>query len=144
MVNLFVDRIWRRPTYTIGTFAIGGMLLCNTLEDPDRDLNKDGDLEDVGECKVYGETAIPYGRYPVIVSWSPKLKRELPLIMDVKHFTGIRIHRLSTAKGTLGCVGVGENTAKGRLTNGEYWEKKITAMLKAYILAGEKVYINIV
>lgn len=144
MINLFVDRIWRQPTYTIGRFGVGDKVLCNTLEDIDRDLNKDGDLEDPGECKVYGETAIPYGRYPVTVTYSPKLKRDLPLIMDVKHFTGIRIHRVSTARGTLGCVGVGENTAKGRLTNGEYWENKITAMIKAYIAAGEKVYINII
>jgi len=144
MINLFVDRIFLKPTYTIGNFLIGSTLFCNTLEDSVRDYNKDGDLDDLGEMKIYGETAIPYGRYPVTVSYSPKLKRELPLIMDVKHFTGIRIHKVSTALGTLGCVGIGENTSKGRLTNGEYYEKKLIAMLKEYIKAGEKIYINII
>lgn len=144
MINLFVNRIWLKPTYTIGNLTIGDEFFCNTLEDKVRDLNKDGDLEDLGESKIYGETAIPYGRYPVIVTYSQKLKRELPLILDVKHFVGIRIHKLRSAKGTLGCVGIGENTDIGILTNGDYYEKKLVAMLKAYIKQGEEIYINIV
>lgn len=133
-----------KPTYTIGRLAIGDRHFCDVLEDPVRDLNKDGDLTDVGEMKIPGETAIPYGRYKVVVTMSPKFKRELPLILDVKHFTGIRIHRGATAKNTDGCVLVGDNTAIGRLTNGEYYERKLTAMLKAYISAGEIVFINII
>jgi hypothetical protein len=144
MINLFLNRLFCKPTHTVGKLSIGERYFCDTLEDPVRDFNKDGDLEDEGETKIYGETAIPYGRYKVDVTFSPKFKRNLPLIMDVKHFIGIRIHRGRTVFNTSGCVLVGENTTKGELTNGEYYENKLTAILKAYIFAGEKIYINVV
>ncbi len=144
MINLFLERTFCKPTHTVGNLSIGTHFFSNTLEDPVRDYNKDGDLEDEGEMKIYGETAIPYGRYQVIVSYSPKFKRELPLIIDVKHFIGIRIHRGRTVKNTAGCVLVGENTKKGELSKGEEYEKKLTSILKAYINAGEKIYINII
>jgi len=144
MINLFLERLFCKPTHTVGVLSIGDRPFCNTLEDPVRDYNKDGDLEDEGEMKIYGETAIPYGRYKVDVTYSPKFKRDLPIILDVKHFIGIRIHRGRTVKNTAGCVLVGDNTKKGELSNGEYYEKKLTAMLKAYKTAGEELYINIV
>lgn len=144
MINLFLERMFLKETYCIGTLAIGEVHFCDTLEDKVRDYNKDGDLEDEGETKIYGETAVPYGRYRVIVTYSNRLKRELPLILDVRHFTGIRMHKLRSAKGTLGCVGLGDNTAKGILTGGEYYEKKLTSLLKGYIKAGEEIWINIV
>ena len=144
MINLFLNRLFCKPTHTVGRLSIGERYFCDTLEDPVRDFNKDGDLEDEGEIKIYGETAIPYGRYKVDVTFSPKFRRDLPLIMDVKHFIGIRIHRGKTVFNTSGCVLVGENTTKGELTNGEYYENKLTAILKAYIFAGEKIYINVV
>lgn len=144
MINLFLKRLYFKPTYTIGELYVGDKLLCSTLEDTVRDKNKDGDLDDLGEYKIYGETAIPYGRYEVRVTYSPKLKRDLPLVLDVKHFVGIRIHRGATNANTLGCILVGENTQKGRLTNGAYHENKIVNMLKAYTQAGETIYLNII
>lgn len=144
MINLFLERMFLKESYCIGMLSIGTMHFCDTLEDKVRDLNKDGDLDDEGEGKVYGETAIPYGRYRVVVTYSHRLKRELPLILDVQHFTGIRMHKLRSAKGTLGCVGLGDNTGKGILTNGEYYEKKLTSIIKEATLRGERVWINIV
>jgi hypothetical protein len=144
MINLFLYRIFLNPLYSIGNLAIGERQFCNTLEDAVRDYNKDGDLDDLGEIKIPGETAIPYGRYPVIVTYSPKFKRKLPLIVDVKHFSGIRIHSGNSAKDTAGCILVGDNTSIGRLTNSSYYEKKITAILMAYLGAGEEVFINII
>lgn len=144
MKELRLERKYLKETYTIGQLFVDGEFFCDTLEDPVRDLNKDGDLEDAGEFKIYGETAIPYGRHRVIVSDSPKLKRELPLILDVKHFTGIRIHKGVSALSTLGCVCIGENNKPGRLTNGKFYEDKLVAMLKEYIASGEEIYIDIV
>jgi hypothetical protein len=144
MINLFLNRLFCKPTHTVGNLSIGTNFFCNTLEDKVRDLNEDGDLTDPGEIKVYGETAIPYGRYQVVVTYSPKFNRELPLILDVKHFIGIRIHRGRSIANTSGCVLVGENTSKAILTNGEYYERKLTAMLKAYISVGELIYINVI
>jgi hypothetical protein len=124
--------------------SIGDDYFCDTLEDTVRDLNKDGDLEDYGEIKIWGETAIPYGRYKILVTYSPKFRRDLPLILDVKHFTGIRIHRGATHRNTSGCVLVGRNTAKGRLSEGEYYEKKLTMLLRQYQNENEEIFINIV
>lgn len=81
-----------------------------TLEDPVRDFNKDGDLKDEGEKKVYGRTAIPFGKYEGQITYSPAFGRDLPLIKNVPHFSGIRIHAGNTAKHTEGCILVGYAT----------------------------------
>ena len=83
-------------SYTIGSLSIDGKKFCDTLEDRVRDLNKNG-VFDGDEKKVYGETAIPYGTYDVVVDYSPKFKRELPRLQNVRHFEGILIHRGNTA-----------------------------------------------
>lgn len=145
-LELAVRRKYFKPTYTIGDFTADGKFLCNTLEDPIRDLqdfNHDGDFNDPGEGKIYGQTAIPCGRYTVTVSMSPKLKRRLPLIHNVPGFTGIRIHKLKTANGTEGCVGVGENKVKGQLINGEQWENVIIDLIDEATKRGDKCFITI-
>jgi hypothetical protein len=145
-LELVVFRKWFLPTYTIGNFLCDGKFLCNSLEDKVRNLqdtNHDGDFTDEGEGKIYGETAISCGRYEVIVSDSPKLKRRLPLFLDVVGFTGIRIHKLKTAKGTEGCIGVGENKIKGSLINGDYWEKYIIDLIDNAKKEGKRTFITI-
>jgi hypothetical protein len=144
MINLFLTRLFFKETYTIGKLELHNVCNCDTLEDKVRDLNKDGDLLDSGEGKIDKHTAIPFGRYPVTVTYSGKFRRKLPLILNVKHFTGIRIHRGNTAEDSSGCILVGENTAPGQLTNSTFYEKKITAMLSAYLEAGEQVFINVI
>jgi len=144
MINLKLERLYRKETYTIGRMYLNEVYFCDTLEDRDRDLNKDGDLDDEGEEKVMGETAIPYGRYRVDVTMSPKFKRMLPQIHNVWGFVGIRIHRGRWATHTAGCVLVGENKIKGGLINSEYWETRLTYMLLYYQDIGEEIYINVV
>jgi len=143
MINLTLERLYRKDTYTIGKFYLNGNYFCDTLEDTDRDLNKDGDLNDPGEGKVMGETAIPYGRYRVVVTMSPKFKRLLPLVMDVWGFTGIRIHRGRYNTHTAGCVLVGENKIKGGLINSKEHEENLTRILYDYQKVGKLIYINI-
>lgn len=144
MINLFLTRKYFAPTYTIGRLFVRGVFCCDTLEDTVRDLNKDGDLDDQGEGKIPGKTAIPYGRYKVEIRWSPKFRRLIPWILDVKNFSEIRIHALNWATETEGCIGVGRNTIKGGLTESKQTERKLTALLKAYQEAGEEIYINVI
>ena len=129
--------------YTIGSLYINGKYLCDAIEDKVRDYNKDGDLNDDGEHKVCGQTAIPYGTYEVELSLSPKFKRLLPMILDVKHFTGIRIHRGNTAKDSSGCILPGENKIKGKVINSTKYEVNIVDRMQRALDRGEEIKITI-
>ena len=82
------------PNY--GQMYLDGALIGQTLEDPDRHL------EDGGE-KTYGDTAIPRGRYRVILTFSHRFQKLMPEILGVHQFTGVRIHGGNTTVDTLGC-----------------------------------------
>ena len=145
-MELFVIRKYFKEKYTIGRFYQEDKILCNTLEDKIRDLqdlNHDGDFTDPGEGKVYGETAIPCGRYKVVVTHSSKLKRRLPLLLNVPGFTGIRIHAGRNHKWTEGCILVGDNEKKGELVNGPYYETVIVNMIDEVSAKSEDTYITI-
>jgi len=118
--------------YTIGKLYLNDIYFCDTLEDPIRDLNNDGDLDDIGEKKIWGDTAIPKGIYTVILSYSPKFKKILPRLLNVPNFDGILIHggRLITTKiDTHGCILVGENKVKGQLINSKETIKNLIIKL---------------
>jgi hypothetical protein len=142
--EITLHRRYLKPEYTIGVLSVDGVYLCETVEDAVRDFNKDGDLLDEDEEKVYGKTAIPYGRYRVTVNMSPKFKRELPIILDVPHFTGIRIHEGKNANWSEGCVILGENKVKGGVINSAPYVKELTSWIKIQEGLGNKVYINII
>lgn len=130
MLQFLLDRKWRKDTYTIGRLYVNGEFLCNTIEDVDRKLNQNMSATEIQKIKVMAETAIPTGTYAMRVSLSPKFKRELVEIVNVPAFSGIRIHRGNTPQDSAGCVIVGENTSKGRLTNSTKYELQITEMVK--------------
>jgi len=139
---LLLKRRYLADDYTIGSLFINGVYLCDTIEDKVRDVNQDGEFGE-GEEKVFGETAIPYGRYHVELSMSPKFKRELPMILDVPHFTGIRIHRGNTAEDSHGCILPGENKAKGHVINSSAYEIKIVNKIRIAEYNNEDIIIEI-
>lgn len=91
-------------TTTIGEILFEGNHIGYTLEDKDRFIE--------GDCskKVYGETAIPCGRYELKLEYSDHFKRLLPHIKRVPCYEGILIHGGNKSKDTLGCVLAGKNT----------------------------------
>lgn len=146
ILELYIIRKYFKSDYTIGDFKVDREFKCNTLEDPVRelnDINHDGDFDDEGEGKIYGETAIPCGRYRVLFTYSMKLKRSLPILQNVPGYTGIRIHGGRIAKHSLGCPLVGENKVKGELINYKYWEKVISDIVRNAINSGKQVWITI-
>lgn len=144
-MDLKLNRIYFHKNYTIGKLYVNGQYFSDTLEDTNRDFNRDGDLLDEGENKVYAETAIPFGTYKVEVTMSPRFKRFLPLLLDVKHFSGIRIHAGNSAAGdSSGCILVGLNKVKGGLVNSKFYEDRLTKLLITTQKKGEIITIQIV
>jgi hypothetical protein len=47
---------------------------------------------------------IPVGTYPVSVTFSPRFKRMLPLVVQVPGRSGIRIHRGTKPEHSKGCI----------------------------------------
>lgn len=128
-MKLQLKRIFLGNTYTIGKLFIDGEYFCDTIEDKVIDVDKSGKFDN-GEIKEYGESAIPYGTYKVVITLSPRFKRFLPEILDVPHFTGIRIHRGNTEKDSHGCPIVGQNKVKGMVVNSKTTEIELMKRLK--------------
>ena len=142
-MKLRLERKYFKKTYTIGNLYINGSFFSNTLEDKNRDVNKNGKFDN-GETKIYGETCIPFGTYKVILTMSSKFKRELPRLLNVPSFEGVLIHRGNTAKDSAGCILVGENKAVGKVLNSTPYEEKLVKMMKNAISRGEEITIEIV
>ena len=118
-MKIKVDRIYKGESYTIGKMYLNGEYFCDTLEDAIRPV------------KIPNETAIPAGIYKVEVTYSPRFKRNLPLLVDVPNSTGIRIHNGSNKDHTSGCILVGFNTSKGILSDSRKISDQLTEKLKS-------------
>lgn len=152
-MELKLKRIALKNTYTIGKLYINDTYFCDTIEDKVRDLNKDGDLNDIGEGKIPSITAIPYGKYEITLKiQSPKYSLKsnyswcrgyLPRLINVPHFEGILIHAGNTADDSAGCILVGENKVKGQVINSMVTLKKLYPILKEASDRNEKIWIKI-
>lgn len=94
--------------------------------------------------KVPGETAIPAGRYQVILKKSPRFGRDLPTLVDVPGFTDILIHGGNTKADTHGCILVGLNVLSP--TSIGTCEPALTAVIgfvRAATRRGERTYIEV-
>lgn len=97
-MKLKLERAYCGKTSTIGNLTVDGEDFCYILEDADRQLENNPD------AKVYGATCIPRGTYKVVITWSNRFNRELPLLVDVPGFQGVRIHPGNTIEDTEGCL----------------------------------------
>lgn len=133
-----LKRIYKGEDYTIGELSINGTFFSHTLEDKVRLLNS-------YEDKVYGETAIPIGRYKVVLSYSNRFKRILPEILNVDFFKGIRIHAGNHKDNTEGCILVGEcrDLEEGFIYNSKKTYKKLFKILKDAVNRNEEIYLSI-
>lgn len=96
-MNLLLKRQIKTKDFTLGELFIDGVSFCYTVEDMERMPNE----------KVYGKTAISKGVYKVIINMSNRFKKEMPLLLNVPNFEGIRIHSGNTSEDSLGCIIVG-------------------------------------
>ena len=145
-MTLYLFRKDHAPTFTMGRIYDGVEFLCSTLEDPVReliDLNDDGDFNDEGEGKVYGQTAIPAGKYQVKMEMSENFNRLMPYLQDVPGFKYVMIHPGNSAEDTKGCILVGENTRPGKLINSRAWSDLLNKKLTEAEERGEENWIEI-
>lgn len=142
-MELLVVRYNKKQNYTIGKLFINGEYFCDTLEDTDRGLSNAMPTSQIQAAKRKGTTAIPTGRYIMELTVSPRFGRTLPIIIGVKGFDGIRIHRGNTHEETEGCILVGENKAVGKVLNSANTENRLMERLQK-INHTEQIYITIV
>ena len=124
-MELTLTRILKHKSFTQGTLSIEGEPFCVTLEP--------------------GRTPIPEGRYPLLVTRSPKFDNQwLPLLLHVPGFTGIRIHAGNTAEDTAGCIltGFTLDNHPGRLFDSRAWLQRLLRRL-AERPEGEGVWITV-
>jgi hypothetical protein len=130
-MELNLKRIEKTEKSTIGELSVNGIYECFILEDVER------------EVKIFGETAIPKGRYEVVISWSNRFKKFMPLLLNVPNFEGIRIHAGNTAKDTLGCLLTGKSKSKDMISNSRIAYEKLFSKLEI-ASKKEKIFITII
>ena len=147
-MELILERIAKRKTYTIGHLYIQRRMddeylagtenqyFCDTLEPTWRDYKN-------GAYKVKGRSAIPEGRYAVVISWSPKMKQWLPILLGVPKFEGIRIHAGNCSEDTEGCILVGKNREVGKVLDSRIWVHRLKQKIVEAKDKGEAVWITI-
>lgn len=106
-MKLKVVRENKTDISTIGSLFINDVFFCYTLEDKDRGLKQSDSLLFIQTKKIFGLTAIPSGFYKLTINQSPKFKRILPRILDIKGFDGVLLHRGNSANDSLGCILLG-------------------------------------
>ncbi len=122
-------RLIREPTVdgaTLGCLFIDGAFFGFTCEDAVRE--RPG--VPVETWKIPGATAIPAGKYRVVLSQSQRFKRLLPEVLHVPGFLGVRIHRGNGPSDTEGCPLVGTGRTMGKVTGSAVAETRLMELLK--------------
>lgn len=118
---------------TMGRLTVDGRWSCFTLEDDTRPVTE----------KIPGCTAIPAGRYQVVLTMSPRFKQVMPLLVDVPGFEGVRIHIGNTAKDTEGCILVGMVAGKEAIYHSAQAYFEMMELLGAAHRVDEEIWLTI-
>ncbi|MFR4026970.1 MAG: DUF5675 family protein [Alistipes indistinctus] len=143
-----LKRIYFASTYTIGRLSIpSASFECDTLEDTDRDANANG-VFDGQEVKINGKTAIPYGRYRIAMTQSPKFSPSLrrPQCPPAAGCASLFRNTYpfgNTPADTEGCILVGENKVKGQVINSRATLFRLLDILDEADSRGEDIYITV-
>ena len=142
-MELRLERKYRNNNYCIDKLYINGKYFSDALEDPDRGLTDTMSLEEIKKIQIKGNTCIPYGTYNITITYSPRFKKNLPLLNNVKGFDGIRIHSGNKPQDTEGCLLPGFNKVKGQVIDSRVTTDKLIAQIQQALNKGEKVTITI-
>lgn len=149
-MRLILNRTYNYPNGTIGELYINGKLFCDTLEPKDEGFDSETSLKVIQDLKAdYKEQglylAIPSGTYQVVMAFSPKFQTNLPTLLNVHGYTGIRIHAGNFPnKDTQGCILVGSNGLDAPVVfNSRKTLKTLKTKITKAINNCEKVFITI-
>ncbi len=113
---------------TLGRLSVDGVFVCYSLE-PDEDRPQ--------------HPAIPCGTYQVIVNYSQRFGRRLPLIVDVPDRSGIRVHPGNTDDDTEGCILLGTNRRGFVLEQSRAACELFQSKIALPLASGERVTITV-
>jgi hypothetical protein len=147
-----LTRRWFNKDSTVSTIEDPeGRHLAYAVEDPVREPAGGPPSADQGvvdawvrSWKVKGATAIPYGRYRLAYTASPRLKRYTIRLLDVPGFDGILIHPGNTAADSMGCILLGISTDRAKVAGSRDAVAKLEKILVPLIQSGEEIYLDIV
>ena len=153
-MKLTLKRVAKKAKYTIGKLYINGEYFCDTIEDRDRGLDQSMTEANIRKIKVYGETAIPTGKYEILMNtisgtFSKKplykefCKGIVPRLKYVKGFSGVLIHSGVDQNSTYGCIIVGQNKVVGKVINSWVTYKKLYKVLEAAAKKSEHITLEI-
>jgi hypothetical protein len=117
---------------TLGLLYVDETAFCYTCEDVVR----------TGP-KVFGQTAIPASTYQVVITFSPHFQRDLPLLLNVPGFDGVRIHPGNTSADTEGCILVGMDKLADSIGRSRIAFDALFPKIQAAISAGDEVWITV-
>lgn len=134
-MELVLQRYVSDKGATTGFLTVDGEIQCYTLED---------EVRPPGE-KVYGQTAIPPGRYQVVMALFERKGVMLPLLLNVPMFTGIFIHTGNTIADTQGCILVGDRIGDDRcsLLYSRAAMGDLQPLIEQALAQGDEVWITI-
>ena len=107
-MDIISTRKIRQLRATISECTINSHTFCHILEDKDRGLKSDMPLDEILKLKVPKETAIPTGKYEVVMAWSPHYQCDMPHLVNVPGYSGVMIHWGNSDVDTEGCLLMGE------------------------------------
>ena len=169
-MDIILKRIAKKKEYTIGHLyivkseAVDGkgfpiekgkqQYLCDTLEPAWRNLlgvelpheeeNRQlGRKSGVKAIKIPGKTAIPEGKYLLLITKSVRFKRWLPEVWAVPNFQGVRIHAGNSVADTQGCILVGKNLRVGRVLDSRIWLRRLIDRITEAQQEGETVWLTV-
>lgn len=154
-MKILIERTWKKEEYTIGKLYVDGTFFSNTLEDKDRGLTSTMPLEEIKKIKKAGITAIPTGTYNVRMDIvSPKYSKKdwfiknchgakMPRLENVPGYEGVLMHSGNTAADTDGCILIGKNDVKGKVTKSKEYFLQLYNMIYAAYSKSEKISITI-
>lgn len=102
-MNIIIVRKFFSKDYIIGDVYLNNekSFICNSLE----------------PSLSAAHPAIPCGSYPIEFRFSYKFHRYMPFLANTRERVGIMLHTGNFPSETLGCILLGLNTEKGKVTS---------------------------